>query len=49
MAACYRYVATGRNEQKSVWRFSPEGDGVEDDEQDDTPGFQRSLKHLFDW
>lgn len=48
-ALSYHHVATGRNEQKSAWRFSPEGDGVEDDEQDDAPGFQSSLKYLFDW
>lgn len=49
MALSYHQVATGRNEQKSAWGFSPKGDGVKDDEQDDAPFFHRPLKHLFDW
>lgn len=31
----------------SEWDFSPEGDAVEDDEQSDAPGFERTIKHLF--
>lgn len=29
------------------WDFSPEGDAVEDDEQSNAPGLERTIEHLF--
>lgn len=40
-------AASGLEESVCRWDFSPEGDAVEDGEQDDAPGSERTIKHLF--